>query len=527
MKKLTNGKVWCFAVGQFGWSVLAALISTWLVPFYQPDPAALKAGQPIFIPQGRVILGVLTVLGAITAFGRVFDAVTDPLIASFSDRCKSKAGRRIPFMRAAAIPFALVCVLAFCSPRAGDIIPFASGAQTAVVEETADETAEAADEAAQEVADTAEAADEAAQEAADAAEAGEAADEVLLTEEQQTQIARSGNWPNALFLFAMLTLFYLFMTMYCTPYNALIPELGADQKTRMNISTAISFTYIAGMAVAYLAPMIWGALEASMPRANAMRITFACIAALGTVCMFVPVFTIREQDYVNVVPSESTAMRSLAATFRNHDFRVFVASDVAYFLGLTMFQTALPFFVRTLLGLEESMYTVYFVLMTALSMLFYIPVNKLTPKFGKKKLILCAFVIFTLAFTFTAFFGKYLPFSPTAQGYILCAIAAPAMAIFGILPQAVVADIAESDALDTHEERAGMFYAARTFAFKLGQSIAMLLVTAFGTIGLETGLGYRITAVAAAVVCALGGLLFLVYDEKKIYAKILHKGPEA
>ena len=112
-KKLSTGKVWCFAVGQFGWSVLAALISSWLVNYYQPDLITQAAGQPIFIPQGLAILGVLTVLGAITAFGRIFDAVTDPLIASLSDRCKSRAGRRIPFMRAAAIPFALSCILTF------------------------------------------------------------------------------------------------------------------------------------------------------------------------------------------------------------------------------------------------------------------------------------------------------------------------------------------------------------------------------------------------------------------------------
>ena len=59
-----------------------------------------------------------------------------------------------------------------------------------------------------------------------------------------------------------------------------------------------------------------------------------------------------------------------------------------------MFQTAMPFFVTSLLKLDEGMSTVYFVLMTALSVLFYIPINKLTPKLGKKKLILIAFVIF-------------------------------------------------------------------------------------------------------------------------------------
>ena len=188
MKKLTNGKVWCFAIGQFGWSVLAALISTWLVPFYQPDPAALKAGQPIFIPQGRVILGALTVLGAITAFGRVFDAVTDPMIASFSDRCKSKAGRRIPFMRAAAIPFALVCVLAFCSPRTGNIIPFHSGADTAVVEEVAGETetAEAAENV--ETEEVTEAAKAEAEEVKEAAEdVKDAAEEVKEAVEEKAE----------------------------------------------------------------------------------------------------------------------------------------------------------------------------------------------------------------------------------------------------------------------------------------------------------------------------------------------------
>ncbi|MBQ8972232.1 MAG: MFS transporter [Clostridia bacterium] len=451
-KTLSSGKVWCFAIGQFGWSLLAALISSFLVNYYQPDSTIVAQGQPIFIPQGRVILGVMTVLGAITAFGRIFDAITDPIIASKSDRCKSKEGRRIPFMRAAAVPFALSCILTFWSPVNGE-----SGI-------------------------------------------------------------------NALFLFLMLTLFYLFMTMYCTPYNALIPELGSDQKTRMNISTAISFTYIAGMAVAYMAPVLWGLVQGAVgDRVLAIRITFSVLALIGMGCMFVPVFTIRERDYVDVVPSDAPALRSLSATFRNKDFRIFVASDVAYFLGITMFQTALPYFVTKLLGLGESMYTIYFVGMTALSILFYVPVNKLTPKLGKKKLILIAFCVFTVSFVFTACFGSSLPLPPAAQGYLLCVIAAPAMAIFGILPQAVVADIAECDALETQENRSGMFYAARTFAFKLGQSIAMVLVTTFATIGQETGLGYRITAVAAACVCVLGGVLFMLYDEKKVYSIIMRK----
>ena len=116
MKTLTKGKMWCFAIGQFGWSLLSALITNWLVYFYQPDADAIAAAQTLFIPHGRVIFGVATVIGGIAALGRVFDAVTDPMIANMSDRSQNPKGRRIPFMRKIAIPFALVTVLVFWAP---------------------------------------------------------------------------------------------------------------------------------------------------------------------------------------------------------------------------------------------------------------------------------------------------------------------------------------------------------------------------------------------------------------------------
>ena len=117
IKIASNKILWIFAVGQLGWSILAALISSWLVSYYQPDQKTVEElGHKLFIPQGAVIFGIFTILGAITAFGRIFDAITDPLIASASDKCKSKDGRRIPFMRLAAIPFAATCILTFWSP---------------------------------------------------------------------------------------------------------------------------------------------------------------------------------------------------------------------------------------------------------------------------------------------------------------------------------------------------------------------------------------------------------------------------
>ena len=116
MKKLTTAKIWQFAAGQFGWAMLSGIISNWLVYFYQPDETAISQGQNVFIPQGLVVLGIFTIIGGITAFGRIFDAFTDPMIASWSDRCTAKDGRRIPFLKWASLPLALSTVLVFWSP---------------------------------------------------------------------------------------------------------------------------------------------------------------------------------------------------------------------------------------------------------------------------------------------------------------------------------------------------------------------------------------------------------------------------
>ncbi|MNZ84566.1 hypothetical protein D3C78_1033280 [compost metagenome] len=62
--------MWLFAYGQLGWSILAGLISNWLVYYYQPDLIAQQAGQRLFIPQGLAVLGIATIIGTISALGQ-------------------------------------------------------------------------------------------------------------------------------------------------------------------------------------------------------------------------------------------------------------------------------------------------------------------------------------------------------------------------------------------------------------------------------------------------------------------------
>ena len=341
---------------------------------------------------------------------------------------------------------------------------------------------------------------------------------------------------NIAWIFIFLILFYLFMTMYCTPYNALISEFGKTQEDRMYISTAISFTYFFGTLLAYMPFVLAGPLQAHVTYAWSYRIWFIVLAVIALFCMLVPAVKLNEKDFVDAEPSRSNAFRSLAATFKNREFLKFAASDIAYWIGLTLFQTGLPFFVKVSMELDEFYTTVFLGGMTVLSVLFYPFVSGMVKRFGKKRLVITGFLGLALAYLITALIGV-LPLPGMAFGIIICVVAAFPMALLGIIPQSIIADVAEEDGILTGEKREGMFFAARTFAMKFGQSVAMLVFTSLAILGTTQDLtsndltasafGLRIVAIAAVVFCVAGAVILSFYNEAKVMKTIAKKEDEA
>ena len=464
MKRLSKKQMIIFAIGQLGWSILSGIIGAWFVTFYLPTQGDIDSGAVQYIRPGLVVLGFLTILGLITACSRLFDAITDPLIASLSDRSKNPKGRRIPFMKFAAIPLSIVTVLLFCAPV-------------------------------------------------------EAISSV-----------------NVVWISVFVVLFYLFMTLYCTPYNALISEFGKTQDDRMFISTAISLTFFAGTMLAYTPFVFAGMLRGAVGFGWSYRICFIILSVIACFCMLLPTFLLNEKEFVDTQPSKSNMVKSLAATFKNREFRVFAGSDIMYWVGLTLFQTGLPFFVKVSMGLDEGMTMVFMGGMTVLSACFYPFVTGFVKKFGKKKLVVFAFCGLAFDYLITALIG-ILPLPGMIFGIVICVIAAFPMALLGIIPQSIVADVAEADGIDTGENREGMFFAARTFAMKWGQALAMLVFTSLAIIGTTqnansneitaSALGLRLVALVAMVFCLLGALILGLYNERRIMQTISEKKTDA
>ncbi|MDR9450877.1 MAG: MFS transporter [Acidimicrobiia bacterium] len=433
-----------YAVGQLGWSTLINVVGLALVYFYLPPDSA---GLPPLITT-VTFLGVLNALTLIAASGRLLDAITDPLIASWSDRTTNRRGRRIPFLAFGALPAALFLVLMFVPPVQG-----VSG------------------------------------------------------------------W-NIVWLVVVQALFYVSLTVYVTPFFALLPELGHTPTERLNLSTWISVTYALGIILAAQAPTIADVLQSALNLDSELRsfqLAVGLLAFLALIFMYVPVLAIDEKKYSDGVPTSVPLMAALGETLRNVHFRYYVVADFSYFTGLTIITTGLLYYVTVLLLQEEALVGTLLAITVVVSFLFYPLVNLLAKRIGKKPLVVLSFLVMSTIFLGIFFLGRF-PLSDEAQAYALVLLYAIPLAFLGVLPNAVLADIAEHDAQRSGERKEGMFFAARTLMQKFGQTFGVLIFAMLTTFGKDPGddLGIRLSGMVGFVLTFVAGLVFTRYDERKV-----------
>ena len=109
-KQLSKKQIFTLCLGDGSRGLLYGIITTYLLTFFIPTSSSTTL--PLFVAYAGVTLAIIRCVGT------VVDAVTDPWIASISDRWQGKHGRRIPFMRVSALPYAVCCLLIFYPPFA-------------------------------------------------------------------------------------------------------------------------------------------------------------------------------------------------------------------------------------------------------------------------------------------------------------------------------------------------------------------------------------------------------------------------
>ncbi|MDW7650319.1 MAG: MFS transporter [Bacillota bacterium] len=101
VKKLTRSGKLMYAASSMGWAMIDRIVITWLLFYYT------EGENPLLMP---------AVAGAVLVFGRVVDAIADPLVALWSDNSSSRLGRRTPFLIVGAVLYAAVFIALFHPP---------------------------------------------------------------------------------------------------------------------------------------------------------------------------------------------------------------------------------------------------------------------------------------------------------------------------------------------------------------------------------------------------------------------------
>ncbi|GAB1483157.1 MFS transporter [Treponema sp.] len=445
-----SGKI-IYALAKFGWSLTSFAVINLVIYFYMPPEGGGATLFPMLIFQGS-IFGIMTIIGFSNFIGRLFDSITDPIIANMSDRSKSPLGRRTFFMAISILPFSIFSIIVF--------IPPVSGLSSI----------------------------------------------------------------NSIWLIVSILLFYLFMTMYVIPYESLLPELGHTAKERLDICTLTSFAWALGFGVGQAVHPIQTYFESTgMSSPSSFRLAVTIFSSIGFICMLLPILFLNEKKYCGNKVSNEGTFKAVIAAFSNRNFLMFTLSDLMYWVANTFLEIGIIYYVTVLLKMHKELTFTLMAIMFVLSFVLYVPINLVAKKIGKKNILALGFITNSILFGIIPFLGKIPGLSAMTQGYLIILLSAIPVAIFGIIPGAIAADIAASDAIATGSHKEGVFLAARTFAMKIGIAITNIIFPSLLLLGrsIENPIGVRLTGFVALGFSIIGYVLLQKYREAEINTILL------
>jgi GPH family glycoside/pentoside/hexuronide:cation symporter len=235
---------------------------------------------------------------------------------------------------------------------------------------------------------------------------------------------------------------------------------------------------------------------------------------IASVFMVIPVFFLKEIKYTLQLSQAISFKSSLRLVLKNNNFKRYIFSDLMYWLSITFIQTGLSYYITLIFGYDIQYATIFLAIAFIGSFLFYAPVNILVNRFGKKKILSGAFLGTAIVFL-SLFMVDILPLPRMFLFVFIAALVSLPLACFGIIPNALIADIIHIEEHKTGVNQSGMYYAVRNFMMKIGISIGNLLFPSLLIFGKSESdyTGVKLTVLVAIVICISGFLIFTRFRE--------------
>ena len=313
---------------------------------------------------------------------------------------------------------------------------------------------------------------------------------------------------NFLYLGTTLGAFYFLFTVVMNPYTALLPDITPGGSGRVETAAWQAGFSLGGTAVAFIA-------SSALIARYGFPVMGLVLAPLGLAALWTPAVSLRER----AVPEPPVAFVPAArAVLRSRPFQIFLAGLTLLWFGLSMVNLSLALVVTVLMGLPRGSVGTVLGGSIAVTLLSFPAIARVAQRSGKRRALLAAMTMAAAVVPFIGLIGR-LPFGASAawQGYALIALAGPPIAGLFVLPNALLADIAEEHGRATGHRSEGMFFALQGLVFNGTTSLAAvalgILLERFGYAP-GNALGLRIVPAVAAVSVVLGALVFTRFPER-------------
>jgi GPH family glycoside/pentoside/hexuronide:cation symporter len=337
-----------------------------------------------------------------------------------------------------------------------------------------------------------------------------------------------GSAANTAWLFGLLSLYFVFFTVYVAPYLALIPEIAWTQRERLTLGTLLA---LVSLPVAGLFGSAWPlsidlGRAAGLEPAASLRVLVVVASLLALVLCLAPILAVDERRFARSVPSPLSFRGAVTRTLRDRAFCIYLVSQGLFVFGLNVIQPLTPYLATVVLGRSEG-FAAWFGLATFVGVgLGFAAIHPIVRRLGPKRVMALCSAVFGLALCGLGLLRADAPGGPDDARNL--ALVFGALGVIGIpiagffvIPNVLIAQMIDRDERDGGSQRSAMYYGIQGFLTKWIYGVSLwvltLLLARFGN-SPEQPFGVILAGPVAGVACLLSAAVLSAYPEREVLA---------
>lgn len=311
------------------------------------------------------------------------------------------------------------------------------------------------------------------------------------------------------------SLFFIFYTVVGAPYNALIPEIGRSSEDKLNLSIWQSVFRLLYTAIAMIIP---GILIAKIGKGNTLagiRGMVIILSIIMVVGLYVTVFLVPEKKYAGPVEEIEGLKTIFKKVIKDKNFLNYLFGLLFFFVGFNSLRSVMNYYVEEIMGYSKGMITVVSALLFGTSAICFYPTNRISKKYGYRKIMLVYLVVLAALSTTLIFLGNLLP---KKLGFVIFTLlGVPISGAAFIFPPAMMSDISEKISKRIGNRIEGVCFGIQGFFLKMAFLVSIaalpLLLVRGGTGKVATKFGIYSVAIFSAISFLISYIFYYKYEE--------------